>query len=380
MVDHDRNGWFLAGLPGRRKGLAIACAYLMLLVFGRAYGQDLIEEPLRIPMPEAGKAGLEAVVVRPNDAAAHPLALLTHGTPRQATDRAEVSAAQFVPQAREFARRGWTTVVVVRRNYGSSGGRYAEETDSCSNHGNYYYAARESAHDLRAAISYLSTLPIVDSSRIIAVGVSAGGFAVVALTADPPPGLKAAISFAGGRGSRGPDDVCSPDLLVSTFGALGEKSRIPMLWVYAQNDHFFGPRLAERLYGAFTRAGGQARFIKAAEFGRDGHGLYSAGGIAIWTPMVDDFLAAQNLKLRDDLLALPTPPNVTPPESLSTSGLEAFRTFLTYPGHKAFAVSPDGHYGYVIARRSNKDAQKKAEEHCKEAAPKSERCVVAVSD
>ena len=42
---------------------------------------------------------------------------------------------------------------------------------------------------------------------MIAVGPSAGGFASVALTADPPPGLAAVISFAGGRGSRADDDV-----------------------------------------------------------------------------------------------------------------------------------------------------------------------------
>ena len=75
---------------------------------------------------------------------------------------------------------------------------------------------------------------------MIAVGHSAGGFASVALSADPPPGLVAAISFAGGRGSRADDEVCSEDALVKAFATFGKTSRIPLLWVYAANDRFFG--------------------------------------------------------------------------------------------------------------------------------------------
>jgi hypothetical protein len=69
----------------------------------------------------------------------------------------------------------------------------------------------------------------------------------VALTAQAPSGLVAAISFAGGRGSRDDDDVCNPDGLVQAFATFGKTSRVPMLWVYATNDLFFGPDLARRL-------------------------------------------------------------------------------------------------------------------------------------
>ena len=57
------------------KPLHATLATLTLLIsgLGRAAAQDLVEESLRIPMPEAGKNGLEAFMVRPNDSAAHPL-------------------------------------------------------------------------------------------------------------------------------------------------------------------------------------------------------------------------------------------------------------------------------------------------------------------
>jgi dienelactone hydrolase len=354
--------------------VTLATLILLLLGLGRATAQDLVEESLRIPMPEAGKRGLEAFMIRPNDSSAHPLALLTHGTPRKGSDRDDVTALSLVPQAREFARRGWTTVVVVRRGYGASGGSYAEEGRACSSRPDYYGVGKESARDLRFSIAYLSKLPQVDPSRIISVGISAGGFANVALTADPPPGLLASISFAGGRGSKRPDEVCNPDYLLRAFGDFGRTSRVPMLWVYAENDHFFGPQLAAAFYQAFTRSGGKAEFIRAAAFRRDGHGLFSPGGIPLWTPMVDEFLAGQSLKWRADLLALPVAPDIPPPNALSTEARQEWKAFLTYPAHKAFAVSDLGHFSYSYGRSSDKDARKLAMEHCEDAAPNGDHC------
>jgi dienelactone hydrolase len=353
---------------------------LVLAAVGPARAQDLVESELRIPMKEAGKTGLDAVMVRPNDGAAHPLALISHGAPRESSDRPGMSPWGLLPQAREFARRGWTTVIVMRRGYGDSGGGYSEEGYSCTSHPDYYDSGRESAKDLRAAITYLATRPEVDASRIISVGVSAGGFATVALTADPPPGLVAAISFAGGRGSRKPDEVCNPENLVNAFYQFGKKSRIPMLWVYAENDHFFGPPIAAQLYQAFASAGGKAAFVRAGAFRKDGHGLFSFGGAAIWTPMVESFLAQQNLTLRTTLLALPQPPDVAAPGQLSENGSAEFRNFLTLPGHKAFAVSASGHYGFAFGKRTEKEASKMAEEHCREAAEKKDPCSVVMVD
>jgi dienelactone hydrolase len=353
---------------------------LLLFAVGLAGAQDLVENGFRIPAKGAGKKGLEAVMVRPNEPGPHPLAVLTHGAPRESSNRPGMSPWQMIPQAREFARRGWTTVIVMRRGYGDSGGGFAEDGQACTSHADYYDAGKESAKDLRESIAYLSTLPEVDPSRIISVGISAGGFATVALTAEPPPGLVAAISFAGGRGSRKPDEVCNPDVLIRAFHSFGEKSRIPMLWVYSENDHFFGPRIAQAFYEAFAQAGGKANFLHAQPFRNDGHGLFSLGGIAIWTAMVDDFLKAQNLTLRTTLLSLPEPPDVAPPAELKSAGREEFRKFLTLPPYKAFAVSTEGHIGYAFGRRSEKDAEKVAMNHCEDNSTRREHCTLVPVD
>jgi dienelactone hydrolase len=216
---------------------------------------------------------------------------------------------EMLPQAREFARRGWTTVIVMRRGYGDSGGDFAEGAHNCGPSADYYGAGLQSAKDLRAAIAYLSSLPEVDPTSIISIGRSAGGFATVALTVKPPAGLVAGISFAGGRGSPAKDEVCNAGDLIEAFHAFGKNSRVPMLWVYAENDHYFSPRIAAQFYQAFMAGGGRAQFVSTGPFGTDGHHLFSQAGIPLWTPLVDAFLQSQNLVPRKRLLDLPEPPH-----------------------------------------------------------------------
>src|SRR5262245_3554147 len=237
-----------------------------LAVTRPAAAQDYTREELRIPMEAAGPRGLDALLIRPAGSGPYPLALISHGSPREAADRLTMSANSLYRQGIEFARRGFAALIVMRRGYGSSGGAYAENSGPCANR-DYLRTARASAADLRAAVQAMTNRSDVTTSGFIAVGVSAGGFASVALSADPPAGLAAAISFAGGRGSRADDDVCDEDSLVRAFAALGRTSRIPMLWVYAQNDKFFAPALAHRMHAAFTGAGGRAQLIDAAAFG-----------------------------------------------------------------------------------------------------------------
>ena len=233
-------------------------AALLLLAFAGAALQpaaatDYHREDLRIPMEAAGPRGLEAMLLRPSGARRYPLALISHGTPREGSARAPMSPYGSYRQALEFARRGFAALVFMRRGYGDSGGQYAESSGPCDRR-EYLRAASQSASDLHAAIEAMRNRTDVSTNGMIAVGVSAGGFASLALTADPPPGLAAAINFAGGRGSRADNDVCDEDALVRAFATLGKTSRIPTLWIYAQNDKFFGPELVRRMHTAFTGA------------------------------------------------------------------------------------------------------------------------------
>lgn len=342
--------------------------FLILAGAGMAQGMahadsPFVLQPLRVLL--GGDSGvLEALFVRPNEPGRHPLALLAHGSPRAASERAAMTPLAMLPQALEFARRGFAVVIVMRRGYGGSDGGWAEGFGSCDN-ANYVATGNAGAADLRTTLEFVSHRPDVDPTRMIAVGVSAGGFATVALTADPPPGLVAAISFAGGRGSPESDRACRPDRLIDAFHSYGKSSRIPMLWVYAENDHFFGPALAQRLKSAFVDAGGQVDFVAAPAFGDDGHALFSPLGIAQWTPYVDAFLRRQNLTLRSTPLPLPQPAIVAP-KNLGTNGQAAFATFLVEAPHKAFALSPDGHFGWQSGVRTVDAARAGALKSCQQ--------------
>ncbi|CAA7615790.1 Dienelactone hydrolase and related enzyme [Candidatus Terasakiella magnetica] len=350
----------MAGRRFTRWGL---CALLLTLA-SPTLAANLIIEDLALTITPPGQASLrlEAVVVRPDDGQRHPLAIINHGAPRDPADRPGMTARTLIPQAQEFARRGWTSVIALRRGYGTSEGSYAESSGPC-NSPDYVAAGRASASDLRQIIAAASALPSVDPSKVISVGISAGGLATVALTADPPANLVAAISFAGGRGSTKPDSVCSQDLLVRAFATFGQTSRVPMLWVYAENDHFFNPALAAQFHAAFTKAGGIAYLEQTEAFGTDGHQLFSLKGIPVWTGYVDSFLRQQGLRPRATPLALDEP-RVAPPPRLAAKNRDSFEEYLQAPPHKAFVMDESGAFGWRSGRRSVDDAVEGARERC----------------
>jgi dienelactone hydrolase len=345
---------------------ALLWSIIALAVAPPVAATEYYHEDLRIAMPAAGPGGLEALLVRPAGPQRYPLALISHGTNADAQERRELSPYRFYSQALEFARRGFAALVVARRGYGQSGGVYAEGAICCDAAGRLR-AATIAASDLRAAISAVERRPDIRADGMIAVGVSTGGLATVALAADPPPGLSAAISFAGGI--RGDNSAASAAQhasdeaqLVEVFRTLGRTSRIPMLWIYAANDSFFGPDLAHQLLNAFTAAGGRAQLIDAPAFGKDGHDFF-LNGIPVWRALVDDFLHRETLGLPAALPA-PPPPNVPPPPQLDEKQRAAFSDYLAAGLHRAFAVSPRGPYGYWTAARSAEDAGKRALAQC----------------
>ncbi len=316
------------------------CGVCLGLLFGSALlaqSPGYIEREIFIPWTKAYPNGLDAILVYFNSPGKHPLVVLTHGSARDIAKHAELSPWQQLPQAVWFARRGWVALSVVRRGYGLSTG------DPDGNHlGNgperdYQEAGRYSAEDLGRAIEYARQLPEVDPSHIIAAGVSTGGFATVALTANAPNGLVAAINFSGGRGSRAENNVRDPAALIEAYRDYGNRSRVPMLWLYSQNDKFFWPALARKFDAAFRAGGGRDQFVLEPPVGNDGHMLFRE--IPVWADAVDQFLKANHLVFLPALLPEPTPPDIPPPPGLGPRGIKEFKDYLALPPHKAFAMS-----------------------------------------
>ncbi|RJF81823.1 dienelactone hydrolase [Azospirillum cavernae] len=353
--------------------LLLVCTAVATAAPACAQGLTQTLQPVPVRYSDGTALTLEGLLIRPTGPGPFPIAIVSHGSPRDAAERATMTPLRLAPQAQEFARRGWATLIVMRRGYGGSGGGFVESNGACDNP-NYLQSGERSAEDIRQAIRFMAQQPFADASRIIAVGVSAGGLASVALSANPPPGLAAVISFAGGRGSRGDNDVCTSDRLVAAFGVFGRTARAPNLWIYAENDLFFGPELAHRFHAAFTASGGKAEFIDAPANGKDGHFLFSAA-IPLWTPYVDRFLTAHNLAPRKTLIALPES-KLAPPPELGERNRQGFADYLAAPDHKAFAVSPDGAFGWKSGQRDQALARQLALENCAKHTQKG--CRVAV--
>jgi dienelactone hydrolase len=349
-----------------KNGFFILFCLFVLSLSSSVSAQNILWQQTIIPMQEAGDKGLETLLVWPDSPGKHPLVLISHGSPRDIVKRRNMTAISFLPIAQEFARRGFAVAVVLRRGYGHSGGSWSEFYETCKATA-YPRAAFEASKDLHTSIDYLATLPQFDVDHIIPVGVSAGGFATIALTAfSPPKGLIAAIIFAGGRGSYADNKICEEDKLIATFGILGKTSRVPMLWVYSQNDHFFNMALAAKLLKAFNINGGQAQFIQAPAFGKEGHFLFSTKGIPIWTGFVDEFLKNQPVNLFKPILPLPEVAHLVPPSQLSSENKKIFLTYLNSPPHKAFAISATGAFGWSSGGYTVEEAKKKALKICKE--------------
>jgi dienelactone hydrolase len=323
-----------------------------------AFAAAFYSEDLRIPMAEAGSRGLEAFLMRPAASGKYPLALISHGSPRDTGDRPGMAARKYRAIAAEFAGRGFAALVVLRRGYGTSPGGRVDSYGSCGRP-DYSGALAVAVADLQAAIAAMKSRSDVTTQGMIAIGHSAGGLATMGLAAQAPPGLVAAINFAGGRGSRSEGKVCGAGALLDVFRKLGTTSRVPMLWVYANNDKFFAPDLAHRFRNAFMAGGGNVTFIDAPAFGSDGHYLFSTGSVAAWTPYVDNFLSAQNLPHAAASIAA-----LLPPRQLGENGQQAFAQFMDHAPHKAFAVAPDGSFGWRSRMPTVDDATREALEAC----------------
>lgn len=321
--------------------------------------EPLLEQPMKVPSQVPGPFGtrtyqLDALVIRPPVAGRLPLVVITHGTPRDAADRRKVQINSLARIGRDFARRGWVAVAVVRRGHGASEGEY-EEGMTCANP-DYVRSGRMAIHDLDSTVRHLAAQPYVDGSRVLGVGQSTGGFAWLATASKPPPGLVGVINFAGGHGSLRPYENCSESQMLLAMRTFGETARVPSLWIYAENDTYVVPDFARRMHAAFTGAGGRAELKLVPPFESDGHALlYRADGAQLWTPLVDGFLRQHGW---------PTWSPAALPPDLQPAQRQGYERYLAASAEKAFALAPDGRFGWFSSQATLDDAKQKALERC----------------
>jgi Dienelactone hydrolase and related enzymes len=271
--------------------LFILLSLLLLLSSQVSAAEQTDTEFVKIPVHSNGSAFIDdARIIKPQGDGPFPLLVLTHGTPRNAEERAKTDVATyFKKQSDYFAGKGYVVLFVVRRGFGASTAPYEENPSFANGTKNYTKAGLEAAKDLKAAIDYMRDKQYVDAKRILLVGQSTGGHSVIATGSLRIDGVIGIVNFAGGRGSYAPDLVRDEKNLIDSFAGYGKTSRIPTLWLYSANDHYFRPDLAQAFYKAYTDNGGQAKFIVLPPYADDGHKSF-AGNRSVWAPYVDQFL------------------------------------------------------------------------------------------
>jgi dienelactone hydrolase len=243
-----------------------------------------------------------AYVVHPTDKGPFPLVIMNHGVSLNARERGFFPLVEFRDAALWFARRGNIVVAPTGPGYGAAAfdvperGLYSvfySKIGSCENP-NFHDAGLAVALVDVWIIDYMADQKLISPDKVIVVGQSAGGWASIALSSRNLPSIRAIITFAAGRGGRvggKPNNNCAPDRLVEATADFGRTARTPMLWIYAQNDTFFGPDLSKRMHDAYTGAGGSAEYHMLPPFGSDGHFMIdSADSIPLWAPLVRQFL------------------------------------------------------------------------------------------
>jgi dienelactone hydrolase len=315
-----------------------------------AIGPRLVQEDVRIPA-RGGRYEIAATILRPEGVGPFGAVILNHGVPGSEKERfSESAAADFNAAAPVFARRGYVVVMPMRRGFGATGGEFAEDAGPCRKP-DYMKGEGAAADDVMAAYDYARGLPYVDGSRMILAGQSAGGIvSMFAAGMRQPKGLIAVLGFAAGRGGNPdirPGVPCAVEPVAQVFDALSKTVKVPVLFHYAENDHYFNPATTKLWFQRFTAAGAQADYVMQPAFGKDGHYVFSElVGVRYWLPAVEKFLAKHAIPF--DRLDRPAPLLVNLP-GVRDSCKSLYRAFLESPAPRAYAVSGDGRCGFAGA-------------------------------
>jgi dienelactone hydrolase len=281
------------------KPLGLHLAFSLLLM-GVAAHARLVEEQFDMPVKATNAYGKEfeqtikvTVFSDTDNPKPAPVLVLNHGRAAEPEGRASLGRSRFGDASRFFVNRGFIVVLPTRIGYGVSGGEDVEDTGAC-NKRNYPPGYAAAAQQALAALAFARTRPDAAPDRAVMAGQSFGGATAATLASMNPPGVQLAINFAGGGGGNPktqPQRPCMPQSLERMYGDYGKTAKVPMLWIYAENDLYWGPKYPKEWFQAYTASGAKAEMEMFPPHGDDGHALFTRFP-EVWQPRVAAFLDA----------------------------------------------------------------------------------------
>lgn len=320
---------------------------------------DLREEVRHVPVRVKDLYGREesrdipVTVFRPRGAGPFPLVIFNHGRAVSAK-RAQQGRQRYEHIARYLTHKGFVVLVPTRVGYGETYGDFDPESSGACNAPRLEPMAKAASDQVLATWAWARSLPEVDTSRWLVMGQSVGGLTAVATVARQPEGLLGGINWAGGSGGD-PDqrtgNPCSPHALQALWRRQSAPELAPMLWLYWENDRYWGPEIPRRWFQAWREGGAPAEFHQFAPSGADGHSG-STADMDHWVPQVDAFLARLGFKQA----GLPPLPPAQAAVAVSdvdrvpvneNARAQFYQKFLASPLPRAFAISPTGALGWA---------------------------------
>lgn len=356
-----------------RSGIAFLCA--AACVAGSALAQqpaatlaatadevvakDLMEETVRIPVTVKDLYGrqetrsIPVTIFRPSGPGPFPLVVFNHG---RAVTAKRATQGRNRPEhlARYLVAKGFVVLAPTRVGYADTYGEFDPEYSGKCGATQIEPAAIAASDQVLATWAFAKSLPYVDAARWIVAGQSMGGLTAIATVGRNPAGLLAGINFAGGSGGNPetqPENPCSPNSVGQYWASLARSATVPMLWMYWENDKYWGPEIPRRWHKAWTEGGGKAAMTTFGPVGADGHGGW-ASDMDHWLPVVDAFLAQLGF---DQPAIVKRPPasgfaGIAEADKVpvnARSRITAYAKFLEAKTPRAFAVGNKGGWGYA---------------------------------
>ena len=296
---------------GNMKSSFRVLIFFIALIGAASFAQtQTVPTSVIVPLQGAGAFGsalkMSAEVFKPSGDGPFPVMVYAHG--RSGTQQERSALREIVPrQYLDFwLSRGFAVVGVARQGYGLTGGADKEipghtwdSSGRCSGNFNPERVADVAGLAIQATIAWVKNQSWAKQSVIVISGNSVGGMTAVSIGAKSIEGVTAIINFAGGIGGNpalAPTRSCMPEKLKEMYGKFGANTRTPNLWLYAENDQFWGSESPKTWHAAFLGSGAQNSTFVLTEAtpSQDGHDLIFLGR-PIWESKVNEFLKSLGL-------------------------------------------------------------------------------------
>jgi dienelactone hydrolase len=324
------------------------------------FAKDMREEIVRIDVTvkdlynKQETKPVPITIYRPKGDGPFPLVVFNHG--RAVTDkRAAQGRSRPEHLARYFVEKGFVVFAPTRIGYWETyGGFDPEDSGNCSNM-RVEPMSTVASDQVLASVEYARTLPYIDASRWIVAGQSVGGLTTVATVGRNPKGLIGGINFAGGTGGnpdRTPGNPCGVAQIANYWGTIAKSSTVSMLWLYWQNDKFWGEKHPKNWHEKWLDNGGRAEFTMFPAVGEDGHGGLNTD-MNSWLPVVDAYLNKLGFN-KSAIIGKPQKSDFADINDLNKIPISDrakennYAKFLASKSPRAFAIGDSGATGYAF--------------------------------